>query len=177
MRTSVLVVMVGLPGTGKTTRAKELETELHAVRLTPDEWLRPLFGPEDDPTGRNTIEGRFVAFARRLLELGQSVILDFGLWSRVERDSLHDLAEVGGADFRIEYTSLDPEEQWRRVSNRQRATPPDSYEISREELDSYVSLFTAPTPEELAARSAPSPPADAGSWSNWRAARWPTSED
>ncbi|MGC8486970.1 MAG: AAA family ATPase [Clostridia bacterium] len=37
-----LVLMCGLPGSGKTTRARELERVLPALRLAPDEWLREL---------------------------------------------------------------------------------------------------------------------------------------
>ena len=53
-------LMVGLPGSGKTTRAKELERALPAVRLTPDEWHLSLFGddlghPEHD-TRHDAIE-------------------------------------------------------------------------------------------------------------------------
>jgi len=168
--------MVGLPGVGKTTRARELELEMGAVRLTPDEWLRPLFGSGNDTEERDTLEGRFVALARRMLEVGQSVVLDFGLWSRAERDSLHDLANTCGADYRIEYLDLAPEEQWRRVEQRQRSAPPDSFSITREELVGFVDMFEAPTSGELAARTAAAPPPEAGTWSSWRAARWPTSE-
>ena len=39
-----LILMVGLPFSGKTTRAKALERELGALRLTPDEWHLKLFG-------------------------------------------------------------------------------------------------------------------------------------
>ena len=41
-----LYLMVGLPGSGKTTRAKELEQEARAVRFTPDEWHIFLFGDD-----------------------------------------------------------------------------------------------------------------------------------
>ena len=36
-RKPTLTLMVGLPGAGKTTRAKELERETGAIRFTPDE--------------------------------------------------------------------------------------------------------------------------------------------
>ena len=34
-----LILMVGLPGAGKTTLARQLERERPALRLTPDEWM------------------------------------------------------------------------------------------------------------------------------------------
>jgi predicted kinase len=36
--------MVGLPGAGKTTLAKQLEVEHKVLRLTPDEWIPILYG-------------------------------------------------------------------------------------------------------------------------------------
>ena len=42
----VLTLMVGLPGAGKTTLAKEIEKETGAVRFTPDEWHLFLFGDD-----------------------------------------------------------------------------------------------------------------------------------
>jgi predicted kinase len=37
-------LVVGLPGSGKTTRARRLATEHNALRLTPDEWMIRSFG-------------------------------------------------------------------------------------------------------------------------------------
>ena len=39
-----MLLMVGLPGAGKTTRARELAAANRALRLTPDHWMIPLFG-------------------------------------------------------------------------------------------------------------------------------------
>ena len=51
-------LMVGLPGAGKTERAKRLAAEHLALRLSPDAWLIPLFG-ESEPDGkRDVLEGR-----------------------------------------------------------------------------------------------------------------------
>ena len=43
---TTLHLMVGLPCSGKTTLAKRLESELRALRLTPDEWHRFLYGQD-----------------------------------------------------------------------------------------------------------------------------------
>lgn len=43
----ILFVLVGLPGSGKTTRARQLEEAHRAIRLTPDEWMIPLFGERE----------------------------------------------------------------------------------------------------------------------------------
>ena len=39
---SRLIIVCGLPGSGKTTLAKELESKLRAVRFSPDEWMDAL---------------------------------------------------------------------------------------------------------------------------------------
>lgn len=49
--------LVGLPGAGKTTEAIRLAAEHRALRLTPDDWLIPLFGMANDSVRRHTIEG------------------------------------------------------------------------------------------------------------------------
>ena len=88
-----LFLLVGLPGAGKTTRARELEVAQRALRFSPDEWMIPLYG-ESDPDGmRDVLEGRLIATGARVLELGTSVILDFGFWGRDERSALRWLAD------------------------------------------------------------------------------------
>ncbi|SCE02364.1 hypothetical protein GA0115246_109559, partial [Streptomyces sp. SolWspMP-sol7th] len=52
-----LFLLVGLPGAGKTTRARRLAEEHGALRLTPDEWMLPLFGASDPDGKRDVLEG------------------------------------------------------------------------------------------------------------------------
>jgi predicted kinase len=84
-----LFLMCGLQGSGKTTRAKRLEIEHSALRRTADEWLHELHpdvsGAELDAL-RDPVEQIQWRVATRALELGCNVILDWGLWSREERD-------------------------------------------------------------------------------------------
>jgi predicted kinase len=69
---------VGLPGAGKTTRAKELAATNRALRLTPDHWMVPLFGEPMADGKRFVLEGRLISVALQALRLGTSVVLDFG---------------------------------------------------------------------------------------------------
>jgi uridine kinase len=53
-----LIIARGLPGSGKTTLAKQLEAELHAIPLCPDEWMNALSIDLYDAKKRAQIEAR-----------------------------------------------------------------------------------------------------------------------
>ena len=65
MQPATLFLTVGLPGTGKTTAARRLEAEHNAVRLTKDEWVKALFGPENPTSASAVIEGRLIGLGLR----------------------------------------------------------------------------------------------------------------
>ena len=50
MRQPTLFLTVGLPATGKTTAARRLEADHHALRLTKDEWMKALYGEQNPPS-------------------------------------------------------------------------------------------------------------------------------
>nr|WP_300145157.1 ATP-binding protein [Propionicimonas sp.] len=91
---TVVYLIVGLPGAGKTTRAKELEASAHALRLTSDEWQIALFDGQNPPDKRDLVEGKLVHVGMRAAELGSNVILDFGFWGRDERSALRWVADA-----------------------------------------------------------------------------------
>jgi predicted kinase len=62
-----LILMVGLPAAGKTTRARELAATHHALRLTPDHWMIPLFGDSMAGGQRWVLEGRLISVALQAL--------------------------------------------------------------------------------------------------------------
>lgn len=120
---AVTYLIVGLPGAGKTTRAKELETSESALRLTPDEWQIALFGELNPPDKRDLVEGRLVQLGMRAAQLGINVVFDFGFWGKDERSSLRWIAAAVGARSEVVYLPIEPEEQRRRVTTRFATTP------------------------------------------------------
>ena len=105
---ATLHLIVGLPCSGKTTLARQLETKYSALRLTTDEWHIRLFGQDygDNMTASDEakhdsrhalVESIMWDVAARVLVLGVDVILDFGFWVRSERDEFRSRAQhLGG---------------------------------------------------------------------------------
>ena len=161
-----LFVMVGLPGAGKTTRARQIEAERRAVRLTPDDWIMPLFGDPEPEDKRDVLEGRFVWLALRSLRLGMNVVLDFGVWSRDERMALRALAASVRASCELVYLEIEPDEQKRRTDRRFRADPGATFEMSGDDLERSIQLFQVPDRGELDVGEIDPPPPG---YANWRA--------
>ena len=153
---TTLYLMVGLPCSGKTTRAKELENELFALRLTPDEWHVNLFGhdindPEHDKR-HNLIENMLWQIAARTLSLGTNVILDFGFWAKEEREDFRSRARKIGAGSEIVYMDIDEEELLKRVKIRNENLTNAIHYIPEEMMRSWIQFFQKPDSKELLPR-------------------------
>ena len=75
-----LIIVCGLPGSGKTTRAKQLEQNRRAVRFCPDEWMDALEIDLRDSEARARIENLQWKLAQDLLALGHTVVIEWGTW-------------------------------------------------------------------------------------------------
>jgi predicted kinase len=169
-----LFVMVGLPATGKTRRAHELASTWNALRLTPDEWMIPLFGQEQPEGKRNIVEGRLIWVALSALRIGVNVVLDFGVWGKDERSALRALAASVGATSELVYLQVDEEEQWRRVRARSATDAATSFAMTRADLERWQQDFQPPDAVELESSIIDRPPTGHESWEAWAAQWWPT---
>jgi predicted kinase len=157
---ATLFLMCGLPGSGKTTLAKRVERDRDALRLTPDEWIARLFGRHLTPPAldwcRDPVESLQWGVAERALRLGVNVILDFGFWSRAEREDFRARAAALGADSEIYFLDVPRAELSARLAERAGAGPPlDTFIVTETQLDAWWKVFEPPTPDELRPRSGP----------------------
>ena len=155
-RLATLHLMVGLPCSGKTTLARELEREHSALRLTVDEWHIQLFGQDaEDPehdARHALIEGLLWGVANRALELGISVILDYGFWAREEREDYRARARQLGAASEIHFLDVPPDELMRRLAQRNLQPAQASFVIPEAMMEPWIAFFQRPTADELKRR-------------------------
>ena len=176
-RAATMLLMVGLPGAGKTTRADELAAAHRALRLTPDEWMIPLFGDSMADGKRFVLEGRLISVALQALRLGVGVVLDYGLWGRDERSALRWLAGSVGAACQVVYLPIDRDVQLARIARRQATAPHQTFPMSEADVDQWREQFQVPDAVELAGGAIPGPPAGWPGWPEWAVDRWPSLED
>lgn len=154
---ATLHLICGLPCAGKTTLAKELEQQYSALRLTPDEWHTRLFGQDTEDAEHDArhdlIEAMLWEVAARVLTLGVDVILDFGFWSRTEREDYRSRAAKLGVDSKIHFLNVPEEVLLERLAARNAQLPPNTFLIDEAQLKTWICLFEPPMQDELERRN------------------------
>ncbi len=87
--------------------------------------------------------------AARVLVLGSDVILDFGFWSRSERDEFRGRAKELGARVELHFLDVPEEMLLIRLAERNSQLPPGTFWIDEARLRLWSSCFEPPAPDEL----------------------------
>ena len=151
-----LIIVCGLPGSGKTTHARRVEAALGAVRFCPDEWIDSLEIDLFDEPARARIEQLQWGIAHRLLALGVPVIIEWGTWNRYERDTLRAAARQLGVPVELHFLDAPVDELWARVEARDRGLRHGQRRLTRDDIALYDTVIQRPDEEELASFDAPS---------------------
>jgi len=141
-----LILVCGLPGSGKTTLAKAFEVRLAAIRFSPDEWMEALSLDVYDEERRAKIESLQWKLGQALLGHGLTIFIEWGTWGRSERDALRVGARALGAAVELHYLHAPVDVLFERIQRRGMEKPA----IEREALSRWIEIFQTPTAEEMA---------------------------
>ena len=140
-----LIIVCGLPGSGKTTHATALRQRLGAIRMSPDDWMEAMGVNLWDEETRAEIERLQRDLTRQLLRIGFTVIIEWGTWGRAERDTLREEARRLGAAVELHCLDVPLDVLWDRIRTRDLESPP----MTRTQLERYAQTIEIPTEEEL----------------------------
>lgn len=145
---SRVVFMCGPAGAGKSTVARQLESE-GMVRLSFDEtaWrlghrAMPLH-PEIQRIVEAELQDRLIA----LVESEQDVVLDFSFWSRKMREEYRRLLRPLGVEPETIYLATSREVALARLGTRA-ASHPNDFALTEELAATYFDQFEIPSEEE-----------------------------
>jgi predicted kinase len=155
-----LHLICGSTGAGKTTYALALSEALGAIHFSIDEWMVSLYGPDAPQppdwgwisTRVRRCENMIAAMALRTAQRGVPAVLDLSFLRVADRERFASMAREAGVPVRLHYVEVDPDERWRRVSERnERKGETYRLAVTRFMFDGIESMWQPPSAAELAA--------------------------
>lgn len=151
---SVVVMMCGVAGSGKTTFAQKLEKEGFA-RLSIDEDIWATHGRfgVDYPEGNYDsylIESELKLRKElvKLIQAKQHVVVDFSFWQRQRRNDYKQLIEGHGGDWELIYLKVGLDDLRQRLLIRsERFDANAAFTITEDTLTRFLSGFETPASE------------------------------
>lgn len=158
--TSVLHLIAGSTGAGKTTYARALSDRLGALHLSIDQWMSTLFGP-DQPVPPDfgwmvartaRCEAQMWSLISQSARLGIPVVADCGFIRREHRERWLQRATNAGVEVSLHHLDVPADVRWRRVDERNKQKGETfSFEVTRAMFDFIEGIWEPPTSHELEA--------------------------
>lgn len=128
-----VLIMCGKICSGKSTYAEKLKLENKAVILSVDELTLALF---ENQAGEKLdfyvekLKEYFLKKSLDIVEAGADVILDWGFWTKKERDYAREFYDSRNISYQFYYMNVGIDEWKKRILKR-------NQEIKREQLEAY----------------------------------------
>lgn len=123
----MLIIVCGLPGSGKTTLAKSLAKKLPAVHVSSDITRKSMYPkPTYSEEEKLSVYANMLDEVRELLRQGRDVVADATFYRAAERQKFVALAGEMGAEAHIIMTTLSEVEIRKRLARRKKGGPSDA---------------------------------------------------
>lgn len=148
-------MMCGKICSGKSTHAAELRKLHKAVVLSVDEITLALFGQDagdklDDYVAR--AEKYLYEKSIEIIESGINVILDWGFWTKRERNEAREFYASKNVECEFHYIDIPDEEWYRRLDKRNKAVMENktsAYYVDEGLAEKFKQLFEIPDRSEI----------------------------
>ncbi len=156
---STLHLVFGPQGAGKSTEARRLAAALGAVRMSIDDWMAGLFGPDLPlPLDLGWVmervrrcEQRIGTLAVDIARAGTPVVLDLGFMRVDDRRRFAALAHSAGLACQLHHVDAPLALRRQRVATRNlERSDTFAFEVTPAMFDAMEGRFEPPTAEELA---------------------------
>ena len=150
-----VMMMCGKLCSGKTTYAKNLRKVGKAVILSIDEIMLALFDQDDGEKHDDYVAGINGYLYRKSLELidsGIDVILDWGFWTKEERDYARSFYGSNGVVNEFHFIDIEDSEWRRRIEKRNQdvlSNNSSAYYVDEGLLEKFDAIFERPDPSEM----------------------------
>ena len=148
-------ILCGKICSGKSTYSQKLRKSQKAVILSVDDITLTLLGQNGGDTLDvyvEKLEQYFFQKSVEIIETGINVILDWGFWTKAERDFAKEFYNCRGIGYEFHYISISDGEWYRRLDRRNNDVlekKSDAYYVDEGLAEKFKSIFEIPTKNEI----------------------------
>ncbi len=141
---------------GKTTYAQKLCSENNAILLSVDEIMLSLFdqccGEKLHKEYEKRIKNHLFAKSLEIIANGIDVVLDWGFWTKTERDFAKDFYKSHGIECELHYIEISDDTWKYRLNKRNNEileNKTKAYYLEYNRAWEFASMFEKPEPNEI----------------------------
>ncbi len=153
---SKVYLICGKICSGKTTYSKKICSENNAILLSVDEIMLSLFdqccGEKLHQEYEKRIKNYLFDKSFEFLEKGFDVVLDWGFWTKEERDYVKEFYESRNIECELHYIEISDEKWELQLSKRNKETLENktkAYYLERNRALEFASRFKKPEDDEI----------------------------